>query len=203
LYSRAISAAVEGGLSRSATPRFAEEPMNRYFLPAEDKVRDIVAELASRRDLTFRDWSRALPRHPTVVLATARLLRERGEGEAESLLDELLDGGWQGSPGGADDPRLLAARAEALGLRSHWNEAAKAYRQAIEGVDNDLIRRSWWFNLAEIAQRLNDEGQRQAAFRAVLAAHGSDDISRRVGKIQRASGAPAKPRAGFGSLRAN
>ena len=74
-------------------------------------------------------------------------------------------------------PRLLAARAEALCLRSRWKEAAEQYRQAIERVDNDLIRRSWWFNLADVAQRLNDEGQRQAAFRAVLAVHNSDDIS--------------------------
>jgi hypothetical protein len=204
LYYRALSAAVEGGLSRSATPRFAEDLTGgRYYLPAEDGVRDIVAELAAREGLEFREWSRALPRNPTVLLATARLLRELGRAEADSLLDDLLGDHWAGVEPGRGDPRLMAARAEALGLRSRWNEAADQYRQAIELVDNDLIRRSWWFNLADIARRLNDEGQRQAAFRAVLAAHSSDDIARRVGKIQRSVDAKARTQDGYGSLKAN
>jgi hypothetical protein len=131
-----------------------------------------------------------------VLLATARLLHEEGRSESESLLDELIGDG-RGAAEPADDPRLLAARAEAMGLRSRWREAAELYRAAIERVDNDLIRRSWWFNLADVAQRLDDEGQRQAAFRAVLAAHGSDDIARRVSQIQRSG--DARPRARFGS----
>jgi hypothetical protein len=204
LYHRALSAAVEGGLSRSSTPRFADDPMvRRYFLPAEDAVRDIVAELASREGLEFREWSRALPRHPTVVLATARLLHEQGRREADSLLDELVGGEWGRSDAGWDDPRLMAARAEALGLRSRWKEAAYQYRLAIERVDNDLIRRSWWFNLADIAERLDDESQRQAAFRAVLAAQSSDEIARRVSQIQRSGDAKARAREGYGSIKAN
>jgi hypothetical protein len=204
LYHRALSAAVEGGLSRSSTPRFADDPMvRRYYLPAEDAVRDIVAELASREGLEFREWSRALPRHPTVVLATARLLHEQGRSEFDSLLDELLGDDWERSDVGRGDSRLMAARAEALGLRSRWKEAADQYRLAIEGVDNDLIRRSWWFNLADIAQRLDDESQRQAAFRAVLAGQISDDIARRVSQIQRSAVAKARTREGYGSVRAN
>jgi hypothetical protein len=204
LYYRALCAAVEGGLSRSAIPRFADDPLvRRYFLPAEDAVRDIVAELATRDGLEFREWSRALPRRPTVVLATARLLREQGRSEADSLLDDLLGDGWTQSEAGRDDPRLLAARAEAFGLRSRWKEAAEQYRQAIERVDNDLIRRSWWFNLADISQRLSDESQRQAAFRAILAAQSSDDIARRVSQIQRSGHAKPRVREGYGLLKAN
>jgi tetratricopeptide (TPR) repeat protein len=198
LYYRALSAAVEGGLSRSATPRFADDPMvRRYFLPAEDGVRDIVADLAKGQGLEFREWSRALPRNPTVRLATARLLHELGRHEAQSLLDELIGDGPGTAAEAGDDARLLAARAEALCLRSRWREAAEFYRAAIERVDNDLIRRSWWFNLANVAQWLDDEGQRQAAFRAVLAAHRSDDIARRVSEIQKSGDMRPRPR--FGS----
>jgi hypothetical protein len=203
LYGRALAAAAGGGLSRSATPRFSDDPnVRRYFLPAEDAVRDIVAQLASREGLEFREWSRALPRNPVVLLATARLLHEQGRTEADGLLDELLADGATGPAEGAVDPRLLAARAEALALRSRWPEAAKQYQQAIERVDNDLIRRSWWFNLADIAQRLEDEGQRQAALRAALAVASSDDITRRASQIQKSADTRARPRYGYGSIRA-
>ena len=49
--------------------------------------------------------------------------------------------------------------------RSRTKEAAEQYRQAIDLVDNDLVRRSWWFNLADVAQRLNDGVQQQVAIR--------------------------------------
>ena len=78
LYGQALSAASGGGFSRTATPRYDEdETSRRYLLPGEDAVRDIVAEMDAR-DWTFREWSRALPQNPTVLLATARLLREQG-----------------------------------------------------------------------------------------------------------------------------
>jgi hypothetical protein len=206
LYYRALSAASDGGLSRSVTPRFAEDPGARryfYLLPSEDAVRDIVAELADREELAFVEWSRALPHHPVVWLATARLLRERRRPEADALLDQILADDWGEKDQGAADPRLLAARGEALMLRSRWQEAAKQYQQAIERVDNELIRRSWWFNLADIAQRLDDEGQRQAALRAALAVHSSDDISRRVSLLQKSADAKVKPRPSSGTARAN
>jgi hypothetical protein len=206
LYDRAVSAAAGGGLSRSVTPRFAEDPGSRryfYLLPSEDTVRDIVAELADREDLEFAEWSRALPRHPVVWLATARLLRERRRPEADALLDQILGDDWSAKDAGPADPRLLAARAEAHVLRSRWQEAADQYRQAIDRVDNELIRRSWWFNLADIAQRLDDEGQRQAALRAALAVHNSDDISRRVGLLQKSADAKVKTRPSYGTARAN
>src|SRR5262249_55064890 len=159
-----------------------------YFLPAEDAARDIVAELAARDGLEFGEWSGALPRNPVVLLATARLLREQGRTEADGLLDELLAAGQAEGHG---DPRLLAARAEALMLRSRSEEAAEEYRQAIERVDNDLIRRSWWFNLADI---VNDEGQRQSAIRAALAVASSDDITRRASLIQKAGDTRSRSR---------
>ena len=68
-------------------------------------------------------------------------------------------------------------------------------------VDNDLVRRSWWFNLADIAQQF-DEGQRQTALRAALAVASSDDITRRASQIQKTGDTRARPRYGYGSIRA-
>ena len=81
----------------------------------------------------------------------------------------------------------FAARAEAFALRSRWSEADQLYRQAIESIDDATIQRSWWFNLADIAFRLDDETQRQAALRAASAVAFSDDITRRATDIQRAT----------------
>lgn len=206
MYHRALAAAADGGLSRSVTPRFAEDVQPRrvyYLLPSEDAVRDIVAELATRGGLDFHEWSQALPHNPVVLLATARILRERDRPEADALLDRILGDDWGAAGRTPVDPRLLAARGEALMLRGQWPEAAEQYRLAIDRVDSDLIRRSWWFNLADIAQRRGDESQRQAALRAALAASSSDDISRRVGLLQKSADAKPRPRAGLGTARAN
>jgi tetratricopeptide (TPR) repeat protein len=189
LYEQALTVASANGLSRTATPRFHDDlATQRYLLPGEDAVRDIVADMASRGDWTFREWSKGLPQNPTVLIATARLLREQRRDEALPLLELLLKADGAPSMGGAADPRALAARAEALAMMgSRLKDAEQEYRQAIERVDNDLIRRSWWFNLADIARRLNDESQRQSALLSAMATRTSDDISRRVISIQRAA----------------
>ncbi len=189
LYEQALKVAASSGFTRTATPRFhGELAAQRYLLPGEDAVRDIIAEMSTRAEWTFREWSKALPRNPTVWIAAARLLRESRLNEADTFLDLILKREVSRSDGGSADPREIAARAEALALVSRLKDAEQEYRQAIDLVDNDLIRRSWWFNLAEIARRLNDESQRQTALRAAMAVTTSDDISRRVISIQRAAG---------------
>ena len=59
------------------------------------------------------------------------------------------------------------------------------YRLAIELVDDEKIKRSWWFNLADIELQLQDETQWQSALRAALAASPADEISRRATEAQR------------------
>jgi hypothetical protein len=88
---------------------------------------------------------------------------------------------------GSAEPVAIAARAEAFALRSHWSEANQLYRQAIESTDDPTIQRSWWFNLADISFRLDDESQRQVALQAASAVAYSDDITRRATDIQRAT----------------
>jgi tetratricopeptide (TPR) repeat protein len=186
LYGGALSVAVPDVSSRSPVPRFIEDPgIRRYLLPGEAQVRDIVSDLVSQNAWMFDEWSRTLPDTPTVLIATARLLREKGRGEAETVLDRLLENKAIAESPGESGPVALAARAEAFALRSRWKEADELYRQAIDSMADPTVARSWWFNLADIAYRSDDEAQRQAALRAASAVASSDDITRRAADIQR------------------
>jgi hypothetical protein len=202
LYGQALRIASRGVLSRTVAPRFNDDPgARRYLLPGEERARGIVGELISQSERSFQDWSAALPRDATVLLAAARLLREQGQNESDKLLDLILDG--TGLDPGEDEAGALAhaARAEVFAIRSRWREAAQEYHQAIELMDIDLIRRSWWFNLAEVAFRLDDEDLRQTALRAALALETSDDITRRATLIQRTATANSRQR--FGGAKAD
>jgi tetratricopeptide (TPR) repeat protein len=189
LYGRALSVAVPAENCRSPVPRFIEDPgINRYLLPGEEQVRDIVADLIAQNAWGFDEWSGALSESPTVLIATARLLREKGRSEAEAILSRLLENKPIAAAGpGADGPNALAARAEAFALRSRFKEADQLYRQAIDLIADPTIARSWWFNLADISARSDDESKRQAALRSASAVASSDDITRRAAQLQRAT----------------
>jgi len=195
MYRKALEIASHREISHYGAPRFSDDPSAaRYLLPGEDAVREIVRGIVSQNKWTFAEWSRILPNETIVPLVAARLLREERRHEAEELINLVLQADEQRKRRRADDPVLAAARAEAHALLSHWKEAEQEYHQAIELVDDDTIRRSWWFNLADIAFRLEDEGQRQTALQAALAVHASDDISRRATDIQRSAGQRARLR---------
>ena len=188
LMGRALAVAVPDRASRFRVPHFSEDPaVRRYWLPGEEQARVIVADLVSQSVWTFEEWSRVLPESPLVLITAARLLREQDRREAETVLDRILK--EQAIPLDPHDvePLVLAACAEACALRSRFKESGQFYRQAIETMDDPTIRRSWWFNLADIAYRSDDEIERQAALRFATAVAFSDDITRRATDIQRAT----------------
>ncbi len=188
LYGQALALAISGEAVRSGIPRFSDDPgVPRYYLPGEESLREIVREIVTSNQWPFADWSVVLPPSAIISLAAARLLREQGRPEAATLLDAVLEEPPAPAAPVASDPVTLAARAEACALKARWKEADLWYRRAIGAIDDDTIRRSWWFNLSDIAHRLDDERQRQAALRAALAVATSDDITRRVTDIQRAT----------------
>jgi hypothetical protein len=189
MYRRSLAIAPHRELTRYGAPRFSDDPAApRYLLPGEDAVREIVRDLISQKEWPLAEWSRILPADTIVPVVAARLLREESPRDAEELIDLFLRADAHRTPMRAAEAVLAAARAEAHALLSHWRDAQEEYQRAIELVDDDTIRRSWWFNLADIASRLEDEGRRQIALRAALAAQTSDDISRRAADRQRASG---------------
>jgi tetratricopeptide (TPR) repeat protein len=188
LYGQSLAVAIPGKSCRAPEARFSDDPsVPRYLLPGEEPIREIVRELASRNDWTKSEWLAILPDDAVVRLIAARLLREQGLGDADALLELVLNEQRPAATPGAVGPLTLAARAEAFALRSRWREAESEYRQAIELIDDDTIKRSWWFNLADIASRLDDDQARQSALRAALAVASSDDISRRATEAQRAA----------------
>jgi tetratricopeptide (TPR) repeat protein len=194
LYRQALLIASRRRLTGQGIPRFNDDPgAPRYLLPGEENAREILRELVTSSEWAFDEWAELLPANSTVPLAAARLLRELGRSEAETLLDRMLADREPRAGAEPTSPLLLAARAEALAMRSRWREAEKQYRQAIELVENDTIRRSWWFNLADIAARLDDEGGQQAALRSALGATTSDDISRRATDLRRGARQRARP----------
>jgi len=82
----------------------------------------------------------------------------------------------------------LAAQAEAYALRSDWPNAETRYRQAIAHMPVDPVRRSWWINLADIEQRLNEEEKRQQALEAAKSPDPNDAMTRRALDLQKSSG---------------
>jgi hypothetical protein len=194
LYSQALLIGSSAEPARGTVPGFNKDPaVARYLLPGEERVRDIARSLVSATDWKFADWSRALPTDPTTLLAVARLLREVDRSEAEDLLKEIINEPPLSVDRQGPSGRALAARAEAFALLSRWKQAAEQYHQAIELAGDDTIRRSWWFNLAEIAQRLDDQRERDTALRAALVSGPSDEISRRAANLQRTTAAPLTP----------
>ena len=186
LFGRALSLAVPEKSSRYRVPRFSEDPgVPRYLLPDEEPVREIIVEFISQNTWNFEEWSRVLPENPVVLIAAARLLRERGRGEVETILDRILKQTVIPPSPFEAGPVKLAACAEALAFRARFNESQQLYHQAIDLIDDPTIRRSWWFNLADIAYRSDDDIARQAALRLASAVAFSDDITRRATDIQR------------------
>ena len=159
--------ASEADLERLPEPAFNDDrQVGRYALPYEDLIGEVVREMASCTEWTFDEWSKALPPLAIVRLAAARVLRERGDADAERALDAVVaeaDAPTEAGPGLA---LHLAAQAEALALRSQWKDAEERYQRAVELMPDDSIRRSWYVNLADLELRLNDEPKRRRALEA-------------------------------------
>jgi hypothetical protein len=193
LFRHALEVASRGEFSQVGAPRFNDDQgVPRYLLPGEERIREIVRKMDARNEWTVDEWLEVLPRQTLATLAAARILRERARNEvADTLLDRILNQPQSPATEGPSEPLAMAARAEAFALRSKWQESYDGYHAAIEALDDETLKRSWWFNLADIAFRLADDAKRQAALRATLTVAASDDISRRATEILRATHARA------------
>jgi tetratricopeptide (TPR) repeat protein len=197
LYREALQIAGRPDPTTAPEPVFDEDPaVRRYLLPGEAAAAAVVRELFGDPSRSFQEWSDAVPETTIARLAAARLFREQGRPEAEALIAQVIDADRAGPEAAPERAIRHAAAAEAHALLSRWRDAEGRYRQAIDAMDDAVVKRSWWFNLASIAHRLDDETQRQAALQAALDAPASDDISRRAMEFQRASEPVARLRSG-------
>ena len=201
MYASAFKLTIESGPARLAMPRYHNNPQApRFLLPGEMSVREIVHDLLSKHAWTFDEWSPALPQKRHGFRGSGSLITRAGSLRSESLIDRITELREPPETVTAARALTLAAHAEACALQSDWKQAERQYRLAIELCEDETIKRSWWFNLADIEQRLDDEGQRQIALRAAAVPAG-DDIARRAADIQRANIAPSF--SGFNGTRAN
>jgi hypothetical protein len=186
MFEKALKVTTLSEPARAGSPPFSGDPnVSRYLLPGEERVQNIVREIVANNAWTFGEWSAALPKTPVHLLAAARLLKEQGRSEAEGLLDLVLNDRQRLEGASSPSGLAVAARAEAFALKSQWRDAEEQYRLAIEQSDDETLKRSWWFNLADIELKLDDEIQRQTALRAALAVKAGDDIYRRASELQR------------------
>ncbi len=92
MYASAFKLTIESGPARLAMPRYHNNPQApRFLLPGEMSVREIVHDLLSKHAWTFDEWSPALPQNAMAFVAAARLLREQGLSEAQSLIDRITE----------------------------------------------------------------------------------------------------------------
>jgi hypothetical protein len=188
--------AARSELARPAAPAFLEDvEARRYALPSEDLIAGVVRDLAVRGAWTYRDWSAVVPRGTAAPLVTARILREQGSPDAGAALDAALAEAGPGdrTEAGPQGAVRLAAHAEALALKGRWAEAEARYRQAIDLMPVDVVRRAWWLNVADIDLRLNEESKRLRALEAAKSTDLKDEVTQRAVELQRASGGAGRP----------
>ena len=214
-YRRALEIASRTEPTADSPLVFCDDPNTpRYLPPGEAQAAAIVREMAEDSSWSPADWAEAIPEANLATLAAARVLKELGRSEADPLLkriverleteaearidpDSTIDPDWIERAGA--DPFAESLRhailAEALALQGDWKGAERHYKAAVASPGEPKIKRSWWFNLADVAGRLNDEKQRGAALDEALASiGGGDDVSRRALDLQRVVGPSGRSR---------
>lgn len=187
--------------ARLQAPMFDEDPqVRRYALPAEDMLGAVVRDMAGRDGWTYSDWTPALPDTELARLVAARVLRDRGEtAEADRMLGAIVD---QPEPigTGADVGLARAIRGEALAMLGRWAQAESSYREAVAAMPEGPIRRSWWVNLADLSDRLNDPVKKREALDLARTGDPHDEVSRRAIEIQKLDGTARRARSPAGPV---
>lgn len=188
-YRSALAIACTAELPRLGTPGLLEEDRGaRFTLPGESLFALVVRDMISHTEWTFRDWSPALPESAVPWIVAARLLRENARADSDAALDAVVKRATGSPPQGMDAAIQLAAIAEAHAIRADWTNAEARYKEAIDRMPIDIVRRSWWYNLADVERHLNNDRKRQEALEAAKSIAASDEISRRALDALKGSG---------------
>jgi hypothetical protein len=150
-YGQAIRMAATVELKRASMPSFVDDSRDhRFLLPLEETVGDLVRDLDERTPGGYAAWSKAIPDVPIAELAVYRLLTTRNRPERDLAFDRLA------ALPECQDPTAealrLASQAEAAALRESYPGSIKLYEEAIAAMPDDVLRRTWQFNLGEVAR---------------------------------------------------
>jgi tetratricopeptide (TPR) repeat protein len=183
-YRSAMELALMAAREGLEPPVFDENnEVRRYSLPHEALVGLVVRDMAERGDWTTEQWTSALPPSASATWVASKVLaRMRKKAVADALADLAIRQAEILPPPGYDPAEHRAAVAEALAYRGRWTDSAEQYRQAIDQVEDDTTRRSWWFNLAELAHRMSDDAAQASALEASKSPDLADEITQRARK---------------------
>ena len=181
-FGEALAMAAQADLGRLDAPTFLPEPeVRRYALPHEGLIGLVLDPMVAHRGWAFDDWSGALPGGAVAPLAAARRLRALGRSaEGDRALGLALERAQEPAPDGSSEAIQVAAEAEALALRGRWDEAEGRYRLAVDLMPDDVVRRSWWMNLADLYLRLGDDSARRDAWEAARGPDPREEITARA-----------------------
>ena len=185
-YRSAMEMASKARINDLDPPTFYEDPqVRRYALPREGLIGLVVKAMADDGSWNRQQWEEVLPPTSTSSLVASRAFALRQDrAEANRLADRAILQAESPTPPGFDEAEDRAAGAEALAARGRWTDAAEQYRLAIDQAEDDATRRRWWLNLAEVAQRNNDDAGRARAIEAAKSPTTVDEVTRRALKYQ-------------------
>lgn len=191
-YREAITMALSIELDRAAMPSFVDDSqMHHFFLPLEETVAELARDLDERVPGGYSVWEKAIPDAAVAQLAVYRLLKKQGRPEQDRVFDRLSASPALGDKTG--ESLRLASKAEALALKESFADAIKCYQGAIESMPDDVIKRTWQFNLGEICRLSGDTAKMRAAWDDARGPSPRDAINNRLVK--------AKGRAGLNGRR--
>lgn len=179
---------------KAKPPQFLEDPNHpRYLLPGEYEVTEILQGLSGELVATQgTDWIvDALPRSSLVTLAAWNCLKARNPTQAAAVLarwsgtrptEEKTPADRQG-----DDPspaRELAAEAELHAAAGQWSLATVGYQHAIAVAKDDVLRRSWYLNLADAYGHASDTARQRSCLESAEGKGLWDDVTQRSLRAQ-------------------
>jgi tetratricopeptide (TPR) repeat protein len=167
--------------------------VRRFHLPLEDQAAEMLTDIldAEGVELTELQLNALMPPDPVLRLAAARVLGDRGRPEADAMRLWARDNPLPDPDARPTERALaLAARAEALALDDHLEEAAASYQEAVDLVPTKRLQRCWALNLAELEARLDHRESRDQAWELARGADPRDPVNLRLAEArQRHAGA--------------
>ncbi|WZO99483.1 FHA domain-containing protein [Isosphaeraceae bacterium EP7] len=185
-YRHALEIAITTDLDDLPAPEYLDEPAHRYSLPFEGAIASTLKDMAEQPAWSNDPrWIEAVPDFAVAQLAASRVLRERGRSaEADAALKRVIDRADAVKGDGPEAVIERAARAEALALLGRFAESEEHYRVAIAMMPLDVVKRSWWMNVADLASRQADSGKRRMALEAAKSTDPNDAITGRAVSTQ-------------------